>query len=59
MKMSHLDSIVVRDIGLQDVNIGPPGEFFGHPFVGCLLITNQSNDLIVGVCGDLAKELPL
>lgn len=59
MKMPHLDGIVVRDIGFQDVNVGPPGEFFRHPFVGCLLITDQPNDLIVGVCGDLAKELPL
>jgi hypothetical protein len=50
---SDLDSVIIREIGLQDGNVGPPTQLFSYPLVGRWLISDNPNDRVVRITGEL------
>lgn len=56
---AHLDGVVVRKIGLQDVDIGPSTQVFRDSLVYSGLVSNYTNDCVARILGYLAKELKL
>ena len=46
--------VVMLVIKLQDGDVGPSTQLFGHSLVGRGLVSDNSNDRIARVTGDLA-----
>ena len=56
---SDLESFVICDIGLKDVNIFSPSQL-GLNFLLCLfLITDKADDNVIRILGQLVQELEL
>lgn len=55
----HLDGLVVGNVSFQDVNVGAACELVGDCLVGCGFVSDEADDDVVGVAGELAEKLEL
>lgn len=56
---SYFDCIVICNISLQNVYIGPSVQLFGHPLICQRFVANDANYSIASNTRYLAEELPL
>lgn len=56
---TYLERIVVGQVRLHNVNVGPALELLGDPLLGGRLVADEAHDEVVGVLGDVLEEGPL
>jgi hypothetical protein len=48
-----LESGIIHEVGLQDGDIRPPTQLFSYPLIGRWLISDNPNDRVVWITGEL------
>lgn len=59
VEVLYLECIDVGDVGLDDGDVGAVAQLLGDPLVRDRLVTNNANDDVVLVRGQLAEIFPL